>query len=157
MSLRAHSELVFRGWVLGVPGIPAGKVALELPRDTSGWADTGFVTVTAGVGGSAPGLDTPIRGPVFQIDCWAVSPSSSKAPWGRANQLAELIVADCYASNANPDLRAGRRRVVLGGDFRDAVVHTAAVVGEPRRMREDDASFARYSMDLQLWWTEIPG
>lgn len=146
------AELVMKAWLLGISGVDAAGAAADLPRDQESWAANGFVTYA--VIGGALGRDVPMRAPVFQVDCWAVSPSSGKPPWGKANQLAEHIAADCYARPGNAP--QGRRRVALGANYLEALVHAAQVRTEPRRLRSDDGSYARYQMDVQLWFTEVP-
>lgn len=148
--LLPHSELVLKAWLGGITGLP--NAAAELPQDTSSWASTGFVTYV-GLGG-VPFLDLPVRRPMFQIDTWAVptNPTSTKPPWGMANQLAELIVAATYA----PASSWGIRGVDLGSSYRKARVMGATVISEPRRFFADSGAAARYTMTLQLTWSEVP-
>lgn len=148
--LLPHSELVMRAWLLGVPGVPASGAASDLPRDQAAWTENGFVTFDGPIGGGM-NMDVPMRSPVFQVDCWAVAPGSGKPPWGKANQLAEFVVADTQRLTTNP--AAGRRAVALPGNYLGAMVHAVVVQTEPRRIRSDDGSYARYQMDVQLWWT----
>ncbi|MEU9819212.1 hypothetical protein ACIGG9_16025 [Pseudonocardia alni] len=140
-----HAELVCKAWLQAIPGLPG--VAADLPADQASWAADGFVTYL-GLGGR-PDLDLPRRKPVFQIDCWAVSPTSGKPPWGKANQLAELIVAATFAPTGP---LWGIRGVDLGANYHRARVMAAQVVSEPRRMRFDEGAFARFSLDVQLTW-----
>jgi hypothetical protein len=136
-----HAELVCKAWLEGIPGLPA--VAAQLPRDPATWPN-GFVTYL-GLGG-VPVLDTPISRPVFQIDTWAASANSSKLPWGKANQLAQLILKATYPH--------GIRAVDLGPMFHRARVMGATVLSEPRRLFADAGVAARYTMSLQLTWAE---
>lgn len=144
--LRANSELVAQAWLAGVSGLSGQMVASTLPQDTSKWADSGFVTVH--VVGGTPGLYLPVRSPVVQVDCWAVSPSSNKPPWGKAANLAELIDVGCRAQNSE-------RRVTLPGNFPEARVLAAYLVTEPRRMYGDAADYAHYMFDLALNWADL--
>lgn len=148
--LRANTELVTEAWLSTVDGMPAGAVATTLPADNSTWAASGFVTVGPTVGGQ-PDVDVPMRRPVVQVDCWAVNPESRRPPWGRANWLAELIVAACY------DTASMQRTLTLRPPgFPSARVLAAYPVTEPRRVPSDPAAYARYHLDLQVDWIELP-
>lgn len=136
---------MLKAWLGSIPGLP--NAAADLPSDQASWAADGFVTFLA-IGGR-PHTDQAIRRPVFQVDTWAVSPTSGKPPWGKANQLAELIVAATYAPSAPA---WGIRGVDPGSSYQQARVMAAEVVSEPRRMRFDEGTYARFSLDLQLTW-----
>lgn len=138
-----HAELVIRGWLLAIPGVPAA--AAELPTDQTTWADRGFITYL-GLGGR-PIVQSTIRRPTFQLDFWAVNPNSAKQPWGKANQLAE-IVRD--ATEQPGGTQWGIRGVDLGPSYRAARVLSAQAVTEPRRLFDDAGGVARYSMDVTL-------
>lgn len=148
MSLRPTSELVAVSWLRGVTGLSSSMVATELPADNSTWSASGFVQVM-GVGGS-PNIYVPVAQPVIQVDCWAVNPNSAKPPWGKANQLAELIRMGCL-DHAN----VGRTLTDFPAAYNDARVLTAYPISEPRRIRDDSADFAHYTMDLQFMWVEV--
>lgn len=147
----ATNELVAVAWLKTVPGIDAGQVATILPRDTSAWAAAGFVQVQALPGGQ-PHVDVPaIRRPMFQVDCWATNTtdsqtSSTKAPWGKANCLAELI------RDATETQVYGKTIVVGGAQFKTARVQAAYLAIEPSRVLSDPAGYARYTFDLQIDW-----
>lgn len=145
--LRASTELVGVSWLSGVTGLTAGMVATQLPRDNTTWAASGFVTVVTS--GGSPGIYTPLRSPVVTVNTWAANPSSNKAPWGQANNLAELIDLGCRAANA-------QRVLTLPGSFPQARVLTAYLVTEPRRSYLDEGDYARYIFDLSLNWTAVP-
>jgi hypothetical protein len=154
MSMNPNNDMVAEAWVAGVTGLSAAMVATNLPQDNSTWAVNGFVTVSV-VGGS-PDLYLPVRKPVVQVDAWAVNPNSGRAPWWKANYLAELIRAHVEAGAATYT-----RQVILTGkgDYRNAVVFEAILRTEPRRAiaqgmmpTGDEASYARYMLDLELAW-----
>jgi hypothetical protein len=139
------NELVAAAWLAQrVEGLTAGMVATSLPADTSTWADLGFVQVQALPGG-VPDLDVPIRRPVFQVDAWAVNPSSAKPPWGKANHLAELI-------RIAVEGQAYSQPVTLPDAYTDARVLSAYMVSEPLRMPGDPSGYARFTFDLALDW-----
>lgn len=137
------SDLVAAAWLRLVPGLASG-VASSLPSDAATWATAGFVQA-ATVGGTPP-VHAPMRRPVVSVDCWAVNPNSQKAPWGKANSLAELIRGACEL-NANFGVRLD-----LGANYSAARVLTAYLLTEPRRVLGDAANYARYSFDLSVNW-----
>jgi hypothetical protein len=145
-TLRANTELVAIAWLGGVTGLGSGMVAATLPKDTTGWAATGFVTVR--VSGGAPGVHVPMRQPVVTVDCWAVKPGSNKSPWFQANYLAELVDAGCRAATA-------ARSVTLPTNYPAARVHSAYLVSEPRRAYGDQGDYARYVLDMALNWVDL--
>lgn len=137
------SDLVAAAWVRLVPDLSAG-VASSLPSDGSTWAANGFVQVQA-VGGTPP-THVPMRRPVLGVDCWAVNLNSQKAPWGKANSLAELIRAACENCD-NFGVRLD-----LGASYGAARVLTAYLLTEPRRVLGDASNYARYQFDLAVNW-----
>ncbi|MFC5947075.1 hypothetical protein ACFQH9_02130 [Pseudonocardia lutea] len=145
--LRATNELVAAGWLAGLPELDANMVGPSLPNDNTTWAASGFVQVTT-VGGG-PNIYVKVRKPVVQVDCWAVSPSSNKAPWGKANYLAEVIRSGADDHPSVP------RDVVLPGNYPTARVLTAYLLTEPRKVLGDSSSYARYQFDLQMDWVEL--
>lgn len=154
MTNRATSEIVAVAWLLGVTGLTADAdhVGTMLPaRDPVlgwKWADSGFVQMVAVTGGT-PGLHVQQREPVIQIDFWAVNADSGRPPWGKARELAELVIADTYP--------AGNRNVsaLMPDDYQGAYVQSAYPVTEPRRVPGDGGSFARLTMDLTLVWVGL--
>lgn len=137
------SDLVVAAWLRLVPNLTAG-VASAVPADTATWAAAGFVQV-ASVGGNPP-THLPVRRPVCSVDCWAVNPNSQKAPWGKANSLAELIRVACEECT-NYGVR-----LELPGSYGAARVLTAYLLTEPRRVLNDAANYARYQFDLAVDW-----
>jgi hypothetical protein len=144
VALRATTELVAIAWLKGVVG---DIVATTLPADNSTWAASGFVVV-ATVGGSANRY-VPLRSPVVSVDCWAVSPESNKPPWNKAAYLAELIQAACYDSQGTP------RLLTLPTGYPQARVLSAYSEYEPRRVPDDEASYARFNLGLTFNWVEV--
>lgn len=146
--LHATSELVAIAWLKGVVG---DIVATTLPKPGANgptWAGTGFCVVSI-VGGDA-NMYVPMRRPVAAVDCWAANPDSQKPPWNKAGQLAERIQAACY------DVQAIPRLLILPGSYPSARVASAYTAYEPRRVPDDPSSYARYTLGLQLHWTEVP-
>jgi hypothetical protein len=149
VGYRLNSELVTKAWLLSLPGMPAGKVATSLPA-VEDWATTGFVRVTAVVGGDHhPSL--PVRRPVVQLDFFAARLGSKVyPPWGQAFDLAELVVAAQEVDS--PD----RAKDVTLPEHDTATVQDVSLMTEPRRGPiPDPASYARVTMDIQIQWTSV--
>ena len=142
--LRASTELVAVAWLKGIVG---DIVATNLPRSNATWAASGFVTVTT-VGGT-PNLYVPMRAPVIAVSCWAVNPDSNRPPWNKAAYLAEQIQAGCYDTTGTP------RLLTLPAGYPNARVLSAYSTYEPRRVPDDEASYARLDMGLTLNWVEV--
>lgn len=143
---RPTNALVAVAW-LGqrVDGIAETQVATKLPRETASWAAEGFVQVTIVPG--APDIELPSRHPLVQVDCWAVSPDSTKPPVGKANRLAELILA----ATDNRVQRFGRP-VTLKAGYLPAIVNSVYPMTEPSEVPDDAGGFARVTFDLVLDW-----
>lgn len=143
--LPATSELVaisyLRSISYGTTAVPG--VGASLPADKSSWAN-GFVQI--GVVAGATDIDVPTRKPVVQLDVYVPSVNTNKPQWGRANAIAESIVAACY-TDENPsvvlDLGAGRA---------GARVQSVYLASEPRRMWNDPGGYARYTFDIVIVW-----
>lgn len=137
------NELVAVQWIKSINGIPTNSVNTQLPADNSTWEVSGFIQVS--MAGGSPDMYTPQNQPLLQVDCWAAKPNSEKPPWGKANNLAEIIKAACYDKRywghlAMPPTHENVR--VLG----------SVATTEPRRVQGDEARFACYTFDLQLFW-----
>jgi hypothetical protein len=159
----ATSELVTLAWLRGAVtayDVAAGTT-LQGPDPNTGiltWGDTGFVTTT--VVGGAPHSHLPLRQPVMSVDCWAThvdttgvprAPSRKQPPWGRANMIAELLVAAAYDAGGDD----GQRPVTLPTGFPVARVVGAVVLGEPQRVRGDDANYAHFTFNLAISWLSL--
>jgi len=150
------SDLVAVAWLGGIAGLTPDMVSTNLPQDNSTWAATGFCTVST-IGGT-PDLYLPVRKPVYQVDCWAVNPSSGRPPWGKANHLAELIRSHVEAGPRVSNFARLLSFTPVGAYFGANVVE-AILRTEPRRVTVpavmptgDEASYARYLFDLELVW-----
>lgn len=137
------NELVGISWIKTIEGIPENSVASKLPADAKAWEAEGFVQVQVASGN--PDVYTPQRQPIYQINCWAAKPNSEKPPWGKANNLAELIVQATWEKKHWGHL-------VLPATHDDARVLGSKALTEPRRVFGDEARFACYTFDLQLFW-----
>lgn len=160
MTIHATSEIVAVAWLLGVGGITAdaNHVGVTIPeRDpTTGWAweDTGFIQMVGVVGGS-PGAHVPQRQAVVQIDTWAVNADSGLPPWGKARELAELIIADTYNTAANGDFGNRDVSALMPSGYHGAYVQSVWPLTEPRKVPNDPGAFARYTFELSLVWVEL--
>lgn len=138
------NELVAIHWAKTLPGLPSDQIGTTLPSDNTTWAASGFVQVQTAAG--QPGVYLPYNAPVMQWTCWAHNPASGKPPWGKANALAEALKAATYG----PAHYGG---VATPAAFEDARVMEAHPLTEPRRVRGDDARYAAFTLDMQIFWT----
>jgi len=147
------NELVAVAWLSQrVAGLTAAIVGTGLPKDTTKWADTGFLQVQALPSGTAE-VDLPIRRPRLQLDGWATAntdgtSSSIKPPWNLANRLLELVRI------ATEDAQTGYygRPVDLPANYTAARVQAAYFITEPERVLDDPSGYARFTVDLALDW-----
>lgn len=139
--MRATTRSVTIGW-LKAGGFT--RVGVDVPDHTT-WGGTDWIQVTTGVGGS-PRLYTKMRQPVVQIDCWAAN-ETGRALWTAAEQLAELVLDLCYLNRPIlPTMPVGTVPVRI---------HSVNALTEPHAMPGDADSYARVSMDIGLFWTEV--
>lgn len=143
------SELVAVAWLRTVPDMTA-SVGTTLPAVAS-WASTGFLQVSHA--GGRPDRYTPQRASLMQIGCYAANLNGAKPPWGAANQLAEFVIANTY--NGVDDLDPTQRAVTLPAGFLSAKVYTVEAVTEPRRMVDDEARIAHYTVDAIFTWAAV--
>lgn len=141
------NELAAISWLKTIPGIPPTKVSTRLPSDNSLIAASGFVTVLT-VGGNSD-IYVPVRSPVIEVKLWACheTEGSKEPPWWKANQLAEIIREHCLDHTAFGGVITTRT------GYYDVCVPSAYLLSEPRKLEDDEARFAVYTMDLQLHWT----
>ncbi len=115
------------------------------------WGASAFVQVQS-VGGT-PEVDLPLRHSVLSIDTWAANVDKKRAPWGRANNPAEIIVNAVWDLDENEVLY--RRPVITPAAYRNALVHNAAAT-EPQRRPSDEANWAHYGFELSIDWVALP-
>lgn len=145
------NELVAISWLRTLTGVPSDKVSTNLPmKNETELVSGGFVTVLTIGGEVNPHL--PRRGPILQVDCWALEPDARrKPPFRRANQLAEVIYEACFEPS-----HFGFVETTAGYD--NVGVQSAYPVTVPRKMDPvDPARYARYTFDLQIHWVRLPG
>lgn len=147
-NLTPNSELVIVTFIrsLSIGPSATSGVGTTLPEDTSSWSD-GFVQIQV-VGGSS-GLDTRSKHPLVQLDVYVPSINSSKPQWGKAATIAADIVEKLYA------LKSTGQELSLGATFKHARVQTAYAVSEPRRITNDPAGHARYTVDVTVNWVTV--
>ncbi|GAA3230694.1 hypothetical protein GCM10017691_23880 [Pseudonocardia petroleophila] len=146
MAHLPNTDVVTVAWLKTLSSLPPLAIATSLPGDVASWANTGFVQAMS-VGGT-PGVHVPLQSPIVQIDCWAATPNSQKAPWGKAGALAEAV----YLAAVEFDRRF---EPVLPGDFETARILSVYPISEPRKMTGDEAGFARYTLEIALAWTVV--
>jgi hypothetical protein len=149
-------ELVAQGWLSQrVPELVPAQVAGALPKTADLWTPYagkatngyGFVTAIA-IPGSRPNVHVPRRQSVMMVDCWGAFPSSNKPAWNVAAQLAEAIRNATEASTA----KYSTLMTLVLPNYRTAVVLSAYLINEPRRMAGDPSGYARFTLDLEVDW-----
>lgn len=158
------NELVACGFLIGaVPGFTTAMVGTTLPQDVTKWYQTGFVQVSAVVGGT-PDAYVPLNRPVVSVKCWGVNVKQSqntagqtqlsigeKPPWQITAQLPERIRG---ALRANTGASATVRTITMPPNgFAHATVHSAYMLTEPKRALGDLGSYACFQFELFLRWT----
>ena len=140
MLKRPSSQQVAVAWLKQLTELEGVDVATTLPV-TSQWTGQDFVTVDANLGG-IPNAYLPVHVPVVQLDFWAKAPNSNRPAWNRAATTAQAVFAACYV--------ADNGLIVIPGGFIPASLHSVIPMSEPRRIDNDPAATARYTMDVQL-------
>lgn len=131
-------DIVAVAWAASILG---DRVGTTMPEPTT-WLDGAFVQAMA-IGGT-PAIDYPLSQPACTFDCWAYNVSSNRPPWGKANALAAQLIAATYA--------ATEIMVALPRALGSVRLLSAYPLSHARRVTGDDASYAHYSVDLQLVW-----
>lgn len=142
----ASDEVVAKAWIAQLDGFTAEMVGEQLPRETAGWSDSGFVTVTVAGGGTNP--EFRFEHPVMAVQGWAMTPGFDQPPWEKARNLVASIQAGTYP-------RAGAATLSLPQCSENATVKTAYALGKPRRVRGDFGDYAGYTLDLVLNWVPV--
>lgn len=145
-----NTELVAEAW-LGqrVPGLTPAIVGTGLPKDTTKWAQTGFVQLTGTPRTVDVEVPQNIRGMVT-LDLWATGnadakTSSIKPPWPLAARLVELI------RRATWDQVYGAP-VELRPDFLGVRVQSVYLGQDARKITDDPSGYARFTLDLAVDW-----
>lgn len=146
---RARSELVAVAFIKTMSGIATnGMVSTQLPEDNTSWAASGFIKCGPVVGGS-PEMYVPIRKPVIQLNCYAVNSNTMFPDWGKAEELANLIVEGTF------DTSLLYKALTLRSGVNQALVMSAEAMTEPARLEDNPSAYASYTVDLKLTWKEI--
>jgi hypothetical protein len=148
-ALLANNELVAMAFATEVFG-DSSMVGTTLPEDMTKWKDKGFVQILK-VGG-VTGLEIPTRAPVISFSTWANSGSNSKKPpWGRANNMAEMLVIGALKLRPH---RISLANILGRTGYPDVQLSGGRVIVDPIRL-PDPSSYARYSTDIQLFWVPV--
>ena len=145
LPLFANDELVAQAFAAEVFGT-SSYIGTTLPipdnNGTVSWYDTGFVQITT-IGGSSDNL-LGMNAPVMAVDCWAAPRAAGgKPPWGKANNLAEVLRNGCRLARPHT--------LTLPGQFPKARFFTAYFASTPRRL-PDPASYAHYTFQIVVNW-----
>jgi hypothetical protein len=146
VTLRPTAELVAQAWLATIPGITSSMVATVLPSKSTGWASTGFVVVAAAGGNSE--VYVPVHRSLVQVDAVCFAADSQRPPWGRVDQLAQIIADACYGDTSD----GAQLTLTAGPSTGRAALLGAWLSSEPQRLYGDDASLARKRLDVMLAW-----
>lgn len=149
MAKTASTELAAVYWLKSLPGIPEDRIDVVLPdaEDEFLLVAPGFITVRT-IGGT-PHMYLPQREPVVEINTWVAYPNDQKAPWVSSNTLADIIINACYdPSNFG--------HVLTHPDYENIRMMSAYPTSEPTRFEDDDARYARFVFEMQLYWVGDP-
>jgi hypothetical protein len=156
--LQATDLLVAAAWIGSVDGFTMQMVGEKLPPDVlppepgkpvrpAPWLETGFITVSRSGGGADPNV--PRRSPVIGVDIWCTLPGSNDPPWHMADAIGEAI---WLATMARTGFNRKLAIEVEGIAYPSAVVQSAYMATDFRRLYSDAADYARVQGDLALSW-----
>ncbi|OLT26537.1 hypothetical protein BJF83_20850 [Nocardiopsis sp. CNR-923] len=141
-------------WLKTIPGLPAEQINTALPTTQDGavnyepWVEHGFVQVGIGAGGG-PMMDLPVNEPVVTLTCWAASLHSKKPQWGKANDLAVVIIHATYE-------RRFLGPIATRPGYEDVRVFSAYATGDPLEVQGESSHHVGYEFDLALRWVRDP-
>ena len=149
MAIPADNEEVCIQWLKTLDGIPSDGVGDRLPQDNSTWEASGFITVEA-ISGS-PDIYLPEKHPIFHLLFWANRANSQRIPWGKANNLAELLIRACEVDNHTRYFG----HLTMPDPYENVRVLSGYALTEPRKVTADEGRFACYEMDFQMHWCRV--
>jgi hypothetical protein len=145
LAMLATTLIVVEAWLAERLG--QTNVGPVLPADVSTWRDTGFWQVTV-VGGDRH-QDYHLKQPVVRVSCWAATGNPSDTPpWRMADDMAERVCNAVYTPEAT------MQDVQAAGAQESRLIGTS-VVGEPRRIPDDPAGYARVDLDVEAKWVTL--
>lgn len=151
----ASPETVSVAWL---KSLGLTQVGTTVPEDTTRWATTGFVQpVKTGTGRMDP--DLKLRSNVFTIHMWGVRHGSTgvnnqKVPWGQIDEIGESIVDACF--DRSKSSHVGVTLPESQGGF-DVKVLSVIMLRDPERAPSDDqVDMAHTTMDIQIFWVQLP-
>ncbi len=158
-----NSEQVAIAWLRAQTDLAGVPIGTTLPQDTSSWAATGFIQISV-VGRGHSRNDIPYRSPVLTAFCWATNPNKQSPPFGKANDLAEIIWDRCIADGGHNGIENLSTAISAAPKAR---VLQVIGVQEPRRHKWgfptldtgaviNQGNSALYTVDFELCWAELP-
>ncbi len=159
MSLNPSPELVMVAFLQSLTQFNDCGVTTILPKisttDANGnlrdnWSGkTKWITVATINGNPVVGLR--MRRAVVAINCWARPdrPGSVKAPFGVANNVAELVY------DATTDWYSNVIQEMPFTGYKSVSVSSLAPLTEPRRITNEESGLARYLLDVELVYSPL--
>jgi hypothetical protein len=157
----ANTEQVALAWLRAQTDLTGVQMGTTLPQDPTGWAEKGFIQVSV-TGRGSSNTEIGYRAPRITAHCWATNPNKQKPPWGKANDLADIIW-DCCERNGNglenlstAVSAAPKVRVLEVWGIEEPMRHkwgfptmdTGAVI--------NPGNTAHYTVVFQIAWAELP-
>jgi len=160
-----NSEQVAIAWLRAQTDLAGVGIGTTLPQDQSTWADKGFIQVSiTGRGHSRD--DIGYRCPVVTAHCWATNQNKQRPPWGKANDLAEIVWTCCLGPNGlNGHNGMENVTTALSGAPKVRILQVWGVQ-EPRRHKWgfptmdtgaviNPGNMAHYTVEFELAWAEL--
>jgi hypothetical protein len=158
-----NSEQVALAWLRAQADLANVSMGTTLPQDVSTWSTYGFIQIAVSGRGHSR-REIGYRCPVMTAHCWAINPNKQKPPWGKANDLAEIVWDCCEAEGAHNGIE--NLTTALSGAPKVRVLQVWGVE-EPKRHRWgfptmdtgaviNPGNTAHYTVDFELAWAELP-
>jgi len=145
MTARVPSgDFVGVHWLRTIPGVPAEQINTTVPEKSPDFEENGFIQVSLVSGSMHPNFHQ--FSSLLQTDTWAYQSRSKRPPWYKAASLASEITMACPS--------AARSHLVLPHNYVPVRVFSVLVEVGPMRF-PSDAEFARYRLDLRMYWTPL--
>lgn len=157
----ANAEQVAIAWLRAQTDLANVGIGTTLPQDYESWAQYGFIQVAVtGRGHSNPEIG--YRCPLMTAHCWATNPGKQRPPWGKANDLAEIVWAATQVDGNGIE----NLSTAITAAPKVRVLQTWGVQ-EPRRHRWgfptldtgaviNPGNTAHYTCEFEIAWAELP-
>lgn len=149
MATLPTNQVVVKAWLKTLEGLPSDKIATTLPKNEEGGVDneiiapSGFITFSTM--SSSPHTHLPQKQINVEMNTWAVNTDSQKIPWGKANNLCEVVWHALYD-------QSNFGHLVTPSQFDNVRVMSGLPLSEPVPAEGDDGRMAVFIMEFYLVW-----